>query len=138
MAKFEKAKKERKDWGRIKIGQYQPYFWAVPVLPFYYFWKKFNQWKDDRLVWNEERATKVLDKILLEKLDYSEEDKAFYYCMEWGHWDLWKYASRKDRAWAKKFCSKLHPFILEGYENPDYVKTIEKDWYETWVKFSEK
>lgn len=141
MAKFEKAKKVKKEkraWGRVRIGQYQPYFWAVPALPFYHFWNKFNQWKYDRLVWDEERATKVLDKILPTKLDYDEENKAFYYCMEWSWWGLWEYAPLKDREWAKKFCSKLHPFILEGYENADYIKTVEKDWNDTWVKFSEK
>lgn len=138
MAKFEKVKKVKKDWGRIHVGQYQVYFWALPILPFYHFWKKFKNWKYNRLVWNEERATKVLDKILSTKLDYDKENKAFYYCMEWSYWDLWRNAPRKDRAWAEKFCSKLHHFILEGYENPDYIKTIDKDWNETWVKFSEK
>ena len=142
MAKFEKVKKERKvrkNWYRLNIGQYQVCFWALPILPFYHFWNKFKDWKYDRLVWNEERATKVLNKILLAKLDYDEESKAFYYCMERSWWNLWRHAPLKDREWAKKFCSKLHPFILEGYENPDYIKTVETDdWDETWVKFSEK
>lgn len=138
MAKFEKVKKVKKDWGRINIGQYQVYFWALPLLPFYHFWKKFKEWKYDRLVWDEERATKVLDKILSVYSEYVKEDKAFYYCMEWSWWNLWRKAPRKDRAWAEKFCSRLHSFILNGYENADYIKTVEKDWHETWIKFSEK
>ena len=141
MAKFEKVKKVKKDWGRVRVGQYQAYFWALPILPFYHFWKKFKEWKYDRLVWDEERATKVLNKILAKKLDWDEEDEAFYYCMGWGRNNFDRYVPFWHKKWTRKFSTKLHYFVQDGYQNADYVKTVIKpdnSWDETWVKFSEK
>ena len=58
--------------------------------------------------------------------------------MSWGSSSLYRKAPRKYREWADKFEYRLQQFIKEGYENVDYVKTIEKDYYDTWVKFVEK
>ena len=83
----------------------------------------------------------MLDKVLPKVLDYSEKDKAFYYNMEWGCSQLWYKAPLRYRKWARKFQYDLHKFIEEGYENAQYIKTVDKDKYlyeDTWIKFEEK
>lgn len=89
--------------------------------------------------WDEAKATKVLNVILSKKMEYVPEDNAFYYCMDWGCWYLWRLAPRKYRKWARKFSGDLHDFIEVGYENPDYIKSIEVNNYnERWIKFEER
>jgi hypothetical protein len=79
---------------------------------------------------------------LPKKLEWVEEDKAYYYCMDWSWWSLGRTAPIGHRKWANKFFADLHQFVAEGYENPDYIKIVEKTgsayYDETWVKFVEK
>jgi hypothetical protein len=89
-------------------------------------------------VWSAERATKVLNHVLPKVLEWVEEDKAYYYCMDWGTSNLWRGAKRTDRKWAQKWQYQLRDFIKEGYENELYSKSVEKDYYDTWVKFEER
>ena len=141
MAKFDNAKKEKKvkrKWYQINGKTYTYYIWSIPIVPFVVLYDKIKEYNYKRRVWSDEKATAVLDFVLPQVLEWVEEDKAFYYCMDWGHSRLWKKARRRDRKWAYKFDYRLHNFIKEGYENADYIKTIEKDYYETWVKFVER
>ena len=142
MAQFDKAKVEKKrhrKWYIINGKKYSYYIWALPIIPFVLLVDKIQEYQSKRRVWSEEKATKVLDYVLPQVLEWVEEDKAFYYCMQWGVSPLWRKARWRDRKWAYKFDWGLHNFIKDGYENAEYVKTVEQNsCYETWVKFVEK
>ena len=140
MAQFDKAKKTRKrhNYFRIKIGDYSVFILALPIFPIFLLSEKIKKWNYDHLEWNEVRATKVLDKTLPKILEWNEEDNAFYYSMDWGYDFAWRTAPLLHRKWARKFGCKLKKFIKEGYENTEYTKTIEEDYYNTWIKFVEK
>ena len=140
MADFNKAKRTNngKKWYVINTKNYQVYFWALPMLPIVIMIDKLKNWQYNRRTWNDEKAKKVLDKILPKVLDWVEEDSAFYYCMDWSDWGLYHNAPIGYRNWVKKFRYELQKFICYGYENEKYTKTVENDGYGVWVKFSEK
>ena len=137
-AKTKTKAKRNKKWYVIKIKDYVFYIWLLPLFPFVFALEKLNNWRYNRLKWTEKKATKILDKILPNCLDWVAEDKAFYYCMSWQDSILWRKAPLFHRKWVKKFNYKLHQFIKNGYENVNYIKTVEKDYYDTWIKFTEK
>lgn len=134
-------KKERKPL-TIKTKYHEYYLWAIPLIPFFELHSWYTNWQYERMAWDAKRATKVLNHILPKKLEWVEEDNAYYYCMDWDWWGLGRIAPIGHRKWAKKFRADLHRFVAEGYENPDYTKTVEKTgsayYDETWVKFVEK
>lgn len=136
MKAFDAAKEKRKvkrpiHW--IKIRNYHARWWEIPLVPFV----MFKDWRYDRMVWNEAKATKVLDAILPKELEWVEKDNAFYYSMDWNPYGIGKKAPRRYRNWANKFSWKLHDFIRDSYENPDYIKTYLYD-DGGWVKFEER
>lgn len=138
---FDKAKepkKTSKKWYIINGKRYSYYIWALPLVPFVTLYDVMSQRADKRRVWSTERATKVLNHVLPKVLEWVEEDKAYYYCMDWGTSGLWRCAKRSDRKWAQKWQYQLRDFIKEGYENEHYSKSVEKDYYDTWVKFAER
>ena len=86
MALFDKAKtpaKPRKKWWILHTKNYSYYIWALPILPFVLLADYIKDRNYKRLVWDETIATKVLDKVLPQILEWVEEDNAFYYSMEW-------------------------------------------------------
>lgn len=136
MKAFDAAKEKRKvkrpiHW--IKIRNYHVRWWEIPLVPFV----MFKDWRYDRMVWNEAKATKVLNAILPKELEWVEEDNAFYYSMDWNPYGIGKKAPRRYKNWANKFSWKLRDFIRDGYENPDYIKTYLYD-DGGWVKFEER
>lgn len=139
---FDKAKEPKKNnnkkWYVINGKRYSYYMWALPLVPFVTLYDVMSQRADKRRVWSTERATKVLNHVLPKVLEWVEEDKAYYYCMDWGTSGLWRNAKRIDRKWARKWEYQLRDFIKEGYENEHYSKSVEKDYYDTWVKFAER
>lgn len=137
MAKFNKVKKEKKSWV-ISTKKYSYAWWALPLIPVVEIIDYIQNKIDSHRIWSDEKAKKVLDKVLPKVLDYVEEDNAFYYCMDWSEWGLFDNAPLIYRKWVKKFKYRLHKFIQDNYENEDYVKTFENDGYYVWVKFSEK
>ena len=147
MAKaFDKARKttetkNNKKWYVIYTKNYSIYLWALPIAPFAIAIEKLNDWYYKRLEWNEQRATKVLNKVLPKVLEWVEEENAYYYCMNWGTSNLLRGAAAIDRKWARKFQYSLQNYIQDSYENADYTKVVEKaqaSWDDTWVKFIEK
>lgn len=142
MANFDKAKtpkKTTKKWWILDIKNYSYYIWALPIIPFILLADYIKNHNYKRLVWDEKIATKVLDKVLPQVLEWVEEDNAFYYSMEWGTGNLWRRAPHRYRKWARKFAYQLQKFIEIGYQNTEYIKTTERDIYcELWVKFVEK
>lgn len=138
--KFEIQKKSnRKPWYIIHGKKYSYHIILLPILPFVVLSDKIHDYNYKKMVWDETKATKVLNKVLPKVLEYLKEEKAFYYCMEWRTYDLHHNAPIGYKKWAKKFAFQLQKFIENGYENPDYIKTVEKDEYcDTWVKFEER
>ena len=136
MKAFDMAKEKRKvqrpiHW--VKICGYTVRWWEVPLVPF----ELLNYWRYNRMKWSDEKATKVLDAILPNELEWVEEDNAFYYCMDWDPHGIGKKAPRRYKKWSNKFSWDLHRFIRDGYENPDYIKTYLND-DGGWVKFEER
>ena len=139
---FDKAKAPKKKSNKkrsiINGKKYSYYIWALPLLPFVILYDTLEERANKRRVWSAERATKVLNYVLPKVLEWVEEDKAYYYCMDWGTSDLWRKAKRRDRKWARKWEYDLRDFIKDGYENENYSKSVEKDYCDTWVKFEER
>lgn len=141
MKDFEYAKKKNnsKKWYIIRGKKYSFYIWALPLVPFAIACDKVSKWASNRRKWNEKTACKVLDYVLPYRLEWVEEDNAFYYSMDWDYSSLWKEAPLYLRKWAKKFGYKIHKFIEEGYQKKGYSKSVEKDPYETgWIKFQKE
>ena len=141
MKDFEYAKNKKnngKKWYIIRGKKYNYYIWALPLIPFVVAHDKIEDWAYNRREWNEATACKVLDHALPYILEWVEEDNAFYYCMEWGHSNLWRKAPLHLRKWAMKFEYRLHEFIKESYQKDGYSKSVESDYYETWVKFQKE
>ena len=137
--KAKKAKqKQNKKWYILHTKKYSYYIWALPLLPFVILIDYIKDWYYNRLIWSNERAIKVLNKALPKIIEWVEEDKSFYYCMDWGTSQLYNRAPFFSRKWARKFAWKLHRFIKEEFEIEGYKKSIETDNYEeVWVRFSE-
>ena len=138
--KFEIQKKSnRKPWYIIHGKKYSYHIILLPILPFIVLSDKIHDYNYKKMTWDETKATKVLNKVLPKVLEYLKEEKAFYYCMEWRTCGLHHNAPIGYKKWTKKFAFQLQQFIENGYENPDYIKTVEKDEYcDTWVKFEER
>ena len=138
---FDKAKEtksNKKPWYVINGKRSSYYGWAMPLVPFVTLYDVMSRRADKRRVWDTERATRVLHHVLPKVLEWVEEDKAYYYCMEWGTSNLWRGAKYSDRKWARKWEYHLRDFIKEGYENENYSKSVEKDCCDTWGKFEER
>lgn len=138
MAKKIQEEKKSKPWYLIKGKKYTYYIWALPLVPIAYAHDTYKDWRYNSLEWSEEKATKMLSKILPKMLEWVEEDNAYYFCMDWGTSNYQYQVKLWERAWVRKFSYKLRDFVRDGYENPNYTKTVEKDYYDTWVKFVEK
>ena len=145
MTKFDKAKKKvernkklKKFSPYISIGNYKVFVLILPIFPFIVVWEKLKDWNYQRMKWDEKKAIKILNYVLPKTLEWDEEDNAFYYCLEWSPSGFSNSARIIDKKWCKKFKYDLRDFIEKEYENPNYIKTIERDWEESWVKFVEK
>ena len=141
MPKFKvpKTKKSFKKWYIITIKGFCFPFWLFPLLPFAMLEKAYKDWSYRRLLWTDEKATKVLNKTLSHILEWVEEDNAFYYSMDWQPSHFCIYAPTFSKKWVRKFKYDLQRFLKEKYENPDYIKEIEVDKYQdVWIKFSPK
>lgn len=139
--KAKQAKKTGKKWWIINTKKYSYYIWALPLIPFIELADRIEEKAYAKRVWDTDKATRVLNKVLPKVLEWVEEEGAFYYCMEWGYSNMWRKSPLKYRKWAKKFQYDLHKFVENGYENPQYIKTVDKGQYyydDTWVKFEEK
>ena len=142
MKNFDKAKKQNKNknkkWYILHTKNYSYYIWALPLLPFVILVDYIKHWHYNQLTWSNEKAIKVLNKALPKIIEWIEEDKSFYYCMDWGTSQLYNNAPFFSRKWARKFARKLQCFIKEDFEIEGYKKSIEIDNYEeVWVRFSE-
>lgn len=133
-----KGKNNKKKWWIVNTSRYSIYIWALPLYPFVALYIKLVNWNYNRKTWDEKKATKVLNCALPYVLEWVKEDNAFYYCMSWHGYTICSRAPFLLRGWAVKFRYKLIDYLKEGYENPQYIKTIENDGFDDWIKFEEK
>lgn len=130
-------KKKRKVAKRINIGEkYQVAWYALPIglllIPFC----ELADWIRNRDTWNEKKAKKALDKNLCNVLDYDKEEKTYNYCADWQSFCLYHKAPFYYKNWMRKYCGKLHQYLINKYEAEGYSKKIEIDNYGTkWVVF---
>ena len=133
-------KRNDRPWYTVKTKNYgYIYLWGLPLLPIVIIGKAVSEWAYKRRVWDDDKATKALDHILPHKLEWVEEDNAYYYCMDWSFYNLHKYVPFYLKKWAAKFDYGLHQYIATDYEKDGYIKTVEKDVCDTtWVKFEKR
>lgn len=136
----EKARKEknknRKKWWVIKFDKYEFGFWLLPLAIFVIPFDKIKDAIYNSMKWNEKKATKKLDKMLLKMLKWDEENNN-YYC--YVRRDCWQLSANGKSPWDKKFRYQLREFLISDYENENYIKTVEEDdcdWY--YITFTEK
>lgn len=139
---FAKDKKKKKIFHipTIKTKEYEFKVWILPIAPFFIAYDKIDKWNYNRQAWSEEKAKKTLNYFLPYVLEYVEEDNAFYYCTDWRYSseDIAKRVPFGLRKWVKKFKYQILEYLETRYENPKFTKSIEKDSYETWIKFEER
>lgn len=146
MADFTKAKKKAEERKRanskkprvITTKRHSYPVWALFLVPFLELYEIITEKADQRRQWSEEKATKVLDAILPNVLEYSEDEKTYYYCLQWGNGILVSNAPIRYRKWARKFSYRLSEYLVEFYENENYVKTFTESDFDDWIAFSEK
>lgn len=124
-----------KPWYVVNIDKYQMLFFVVPLLPIFLLFDKIDEWCQDRLKWDDAKATKMLDYILPHKLEYV--DDTYYYCMSWYYWSFFECVPLRYKSWVKKHSYSLHQFVLDGYKRDGYDKTIENADHtdDLWVCF---
>lgn len=108
------------------------------IIDFGKYYQKISDLKNNRMEWDKEKTIKILDKVFPNIVEWIEEKKAYYYSMEYFVSFIYK-VPKKYRNYVKHFIFQIKRFMLEEYENENYIKTIEKDSYgTTWIKFIEK
>ena len=138
--KATKENKPKKQWGQVTVNLYgvvhEMHFLLVPLAIAISTYDHLNNKYYTSLAWDETKATKLLDKRLGKILEYVPEDDAYYFCMGWSSSYLMDKAPFGMRTWARKYYFEVKNFIKDGYTNPHYTKTVEKDEYhDEWVKF---
>ena len=138
--KFNISQKKKRKPLTIKTKYHEYYWWVAPVIPFFELHAWIEHQRYERMKWDAKRATKLLNKYILPKtLERVEEEKAFYYCMNWGNAYTFKnLVPRWHFRWVSHYCYAIRDFIEDGYENPDYIKSVVKEYDETWIKFEER
>lgn len=131
----EKAKKKKMRWW-VRIGNDRVYIWALPLYPLVILADKFDNWKYNRLVWDEAKAKKVLDYALPDTLEYIAEEDTYYFNTCWNFSK--KHVPWYLRPWARKFANKLTDYLVDTYQKDGYKKEFEEDWDYNWVKFTKE
>lgn len=109
------------------------------MIPFAKLSERIKTKKYNNLVWSEEKAKKILDKILPKVLVYDTKNDEYYFATNWNVRTLLvKYAPIRWKKWTDKFSSSLCKYLKDTYENKDYIKTIEEDFEGSWIIFKEK
>lgn len=146
MADFTKAKRKAEKRKRannkkqrsIVTKRHTYYVWAFLFIPLIELCEIIIEKADKNRKWSEEKAIKVLDAILPKVLEYSEDEKTYYYCLQWGDGILVSNAPIRYRKWARKFSHRLREYLVEFYENENYIKTFIESDFDDWIAFSEK
>jgi hypothetical protein len=135
-----KKKAKKKITKKIKYRDYEFYWYLTPIaIPIYHIvntMNKYDNWKYNRMVWDEEKAIKIIE-IVLPKIG-EHENGAIWYSTKW--WDTiwWNNSPRRYREWANKHRNKIKDFIVEKYEPAGFEKIVEVDKWDAsdkWVGF---
>lgn len=142
MKNFEYAKNKKRiiKMPTIETNNYSIPLWALPIAPFIIAYDKFDKWNYKRQNWDEKKATKVLNYFLPYVIEYDKEKQAYYYCMDWRYRgsDIAKKVPIGLKKWTKKFGFETLNYLENTYEKTDFLKTIEKDYNGTWIKFEKR
>lgn len=127
MENFEKAiekRNKRKNsflkriiWYRVKIGGYTPTWWGIPLVGV----KRIYDFFDSKRQWNEKKAKKIADKMILNEIEYDEENNRYV----WENHHSYYYAKipKRYQKWAGDFHSKMDSFLeSESYQIEGYTK----------------
>lgn len=127
MENFEKAiekRNKRKNsllkriiWYRVKVGRYMVPWWGIPLVGVKHVYDFFN----DKRQWNEKKAKKIADRMILNEIEYDEENNRYV----WENHHSYYYAKLPYRykKWASDFHSKMDSFLKsEFYQIDGYTK----------------
>lgn len=91
------------------------------------------------MTWNEEKAKKVLDKMLPRILEWNKEEN-HYWChiRKYGWWYSQNRIPFYYRKWTNKFSYELKKYLIEKYELKYYTKEILDDYDWHLIIFTEK
>lgn len=132
-AKKKKEKQNKKKWWIIKTKNYTIPIYLLPLAIFIIPCDKLKKYVYNSMAWSEEKAKKVLDKMLPRRLEW-DDDEGNYYCYirKWGWWYSQNNVPLIYRKWTNKFNYELRKYFVEKYEHEYYTKTVLNDddeWY---------
>ena len=83
---------------------------------------------------------KTLRSTTLPESVISIGDNAYYYCTSWHYSgrNIAKKVPFSMKKWTKKFGYEILKYLEDSYENAEFSKSIEKDYYDTWIKFEKR
>jgi len=91
--------------------------------------KKIRAWLNSREVWNEERATKILNYYIPRASEWDAKDKSFYFFdngLGWNYRLAKRYLKRKDRRFWKVHCAwwggEMRRFLIDKFELEGFTK----------------
>lgn len=147
MATFDKVKtrterKNKKQWWVIKTKNYNIPIYLLPIALFIIPCDKIKTAIDNyiwrKTFWTDEKANKMLDKMLPKILDYDKDDNDYRcYIRDW-NFSFYNYAPLFHKKWVRKFNDNLKDYLIERYENESYVKTVQDDYDWKVIIFTEK
>jgi hypothetical protein len=76
-AKKKKEKQNKKKWWVIKTKNYAIPIYLLPLAIFAIPCDKLKKYFYNSMTWSEEKAKKVLDKMLPRRLEWNEEEKHY-------------------------------------------------------------
>ena len=137
--KDERKSRRNKKWYIIYTKKYSYYIWAAPLIPIFELKDIIKQNRYNKRVWDEEKAKKVLDHTLPYFLNYNDDEDAYFFNKDWGcESAIAKKSPLHLRKWANKFSFDIIHYLVNSYQKDGYVKTIEEDWFDIWVKFKKE
>lgn len=111
--------------------------WRVILFPAW-FYVLFNNWRNNRLIWSEERANKILSYYVPRAAVWDEKNQSFGFFdngMRWGFGLAKKYLKRKDYRFWKKWNWKIKDFLENKFELEGFTKINNYRW-EGWTDIS--
>lgn len=133
---FTKKPARKKEWYMIHGKKWTYPFWLAPIVPFAILEDKIRDWRYNRLVWNEERAQRVLEYAFPNKAEIDRENQSIGRYLRSFWFDWYKFAKRRDKRWCKKFNIQLREYCINTFQMDGYTKEVDienEEW--TWVGF---
>lgn len=123
-----KEQKKQSFWKyRIKTENYYILWWALPVAIPYIAYDKLKKLIYDKTPWSDERAKKVLDRVLSKELTLTTDETGKECYMLFSNrvdFTIKKNVSLRDRYWTEKFIYTLTNYLNDNYEIDGYKKEV--------------